>query len=312
MIKKASIIFLLCNLAANISFALDSRTVIDSVVASVDGVPITLSDIEHRLPDKKQLTLRQAADDAQARSILEQLIIEKLLLQEAEAKHISVTDSELDSYVNEVAKRNSMSPAEFESALKAQGNTLSAYRDSVRMDIIKSRLLVQYSRNSVPITNDEITQYLAEHPAIASTSDTVKLEQIFISSELHGEDQTQARLEHITNRLGAGDEFSQLAKELSDGPEARDGGNIGIVSELELGPEIKDAIATLEEGKVSAPVKSIAGVHLFRLVKRFGKKGDSEIKEEVRHILMEEKSKQRNQEYFLSELTKLHTVERKI
>ena len=76
-----------------------------------------------------------------------------------------------------------------------------------------------------------------------------------------------AKIQEAANRLEAGEDFSALAKELSEDPGSSDsGGSLGMMSKGSFDPVFEDALWALENpGDVSEPVRSEFGYHLIRL-----------------------------------------------
>jgi peptidyl-prolyl cis-trans isomerase C len=66
-------------------------------------------------------------------------------------------------------------------------------------------------------------------------------------------------------RLGKGEDFEKLAKELSKDPGSADGGDLGYFTRETMVKEFSDVAFVLEKGKVSAPVKSQFGFHLIKV-----------------------------------------------
>ncbi|MBX7143484.1 MAG: SurA N-terminal domain-containing protein, partial [Oligoflexia bacterium] len=126
------VLFALVPLLAPSAWANPSATVVNAVVASVDGKPITLRDVTRRLANPRDLSLNDASKDPEARAILDALIMELVLSSEAEAKKISVGDDDVERYVEEVARRNNLSKDGFEKALLQQKRSLDDYRQFVR------------------------------------------------------------------------------------------------------------------------------------------------------------------------------------
>jgi peptidyl-prolyl cis-trans isomerase D len=75
-----------------------------------------------------------------------------------------------------------------------------------------------------------------------------------------------ARISAVQDQLAAGDDFSDLAKQLSDDiGSASYGGELGFTRGETFPEEMEQAIASLEVGMVSEPVITDAGVHLIKL-----------------------------------------------
>lgn len=289
---------------------------IDAVVASVDGKPITLQDVCKRLSPPRSLTLKEASLDPEANVVLDALIMESLVTQEAEAKRISVSAEEIDEYIVEVAKRNNLSREGFEQALKQEGKDIVEYKSFIKIDILKSRLSSNLMQSGVGISNEEIETYISEHPELSSNGTKLKLAHIVISEDVHGSEVSEKIVAEVTEKLSNGENFSELARSHSDSPDAAEGGLLGIIAQKDLSSDIFEAVSALKAGETSKPIKTAQGYQIFMVVEQFTETDESQdqdkIKEEVRKTLQRQKMAQKMSSFFTAELMKTHSVDRKI
>ncbi len=75
--------------------------------------------------------------------------------------------------------------------------------------------------------------------------------------------------EEARKRLLEGEPFEELSAEMSQAPNAAQGGGLGVVAEGDLPPSFDDAIFSLEAGGVSEAVEGPAGYHIFQVLERF-------------------------------------------
>ena len=295
--------------------------VIDSVIASVDDKPITLSDLGSRLTPPRRLTLAEVGKDQAALMALDGLIMEKLIEAEAASKRVVVSDSELEDYIQEVARRNGLSRDEFEAALAKQGQNLKTYRQQIRVDILKTKLAGSISRGGTSVSESEIDEYLASSNELTQGTASIRLRHIIIIAQGKDPAQVQERVNQVTTALESGEDFGQVASRLSDGPHASEGGLIGTLAEKDLSSDIRDAVATVKPGSYTAPLESENGVQFFFVEERFaGSSEESESQEEslearraeARRILQQQKTQSRLSSYFIGELYKNHAVDKKI
>lgn len=291
------------------------EALIDAVVASVDGKPITLQDIARKLNPPRGLSLSQIQGDQEARAILEFLIMEKLILNEAEAKKVGVSNSEIEEYINEVAARNNLSREGFEAALAAENRNFEEYKRLLKIDILKSKLTANYVKSGVSVSEQEIDEYIKNNPELSKSGSKVKLRQILVRTENRSEEDAQEILEEVHDKLKDGADFKELAKKYSESPDAEDGGELGMLAEEDLSREIFDAIFQLDPGQFSGITKTPAGFHIFQLEERLveNDEGDAgSLRAEVKKIIYDRKMQDKMAAFFSHEIYKLHTVDRKI
>ncbi|MFM1848679.1 MAG: Chaperone SurA [Pseudomonadota bacterium] len=302
-------------LLAGPAWGAPSEVVLDSVVASVNDQPITLSDVTRRLGRPKPLSPQEAASDSAARQVIDALIFERLIEAEAATRKMTVSDAEVDRYVGEIAKRNGLSIDAFKSALAEERRSFEDYRRQIQTDILRSRLTGSLMQAGVAVTESEVEQYLAEHPEFARAGAKLKLRQIVISPARHSEDEAIRILNEAKARIDSGEDFRGVAAAISEGPERIDGGLIGVVAEKDLSPEIFDAVFSLKGGEVSAITRTAQGFHLFWVDERFNEadsEENSRLLDDVRKTIQEQKTRLKVESYFTTELYKAHSVDRKI
>jgi peptidyl-prolyl cis-trans isomerase SurA len=302
--------------AASDLSALGGELLLDTVVASVDEKPITLSELSARLNPPRKLTVEQASSDQEARQVLDAIILEKVLEAEAQVKRVGVSDSDIEDYINEVAQRNSLSREAFEKALAEEGKSFNQYKQQVKLDILRTKLASSLTKGGVSITDKEIDDYIDEHEELHPKDNSVKLRQIVISGEGRSPEDFSARVEELKQAIEAGGNFAELAKKFSDSPEGAEGGSLGILVMDDLSGEIVEAVETLDEGEASKAVEIGPDIKFFHVEKRYSEDNDDEraesLRSEVRNSLQQQKTEERLTGYFLTELFKNHAVEKKM
>lgn len=121
-------------------------------------------------------------------------------------------------------------------------------------------------------SEDEIKQFYEENKAQLLAPAQFQLGQIFLpaadSTDKAKAEESRKKIGELSAKMGkAGTDFAKLAKENSAHKESADkGGELGWVSEEQMVPEIRRAVAGMSKGEVSPPVKSAAGWHLIKLL----------------------------------------------
>lgn len=210
--------------------------------------------------------------------ILGQLIEERLMLQEARNPRpvevskgkigtlppITVTEIEIDEMVNDaIAKFDD--EGEFEAALEAQGITLEDLRSRYRDQITIEKLVWREVRSKVAVSPSEVTAYYDAHPEEFDLPAAVSAATIMIRpKDPLDAPRASQQAEEIRRRALAGEDFYDLARRYSDGPNAQMGGRIGFLEKGKSLKEIDSVLFTLKAGEISPVVKTKAGFHLFR------------------------------------------------
>lgn len=292
--------------------------VIDAIVASVDDKPITLSDLNARLAPRR-LTLAEAKKTPEASLVLDQIILEKLLEEEAKAKRVNVTDAEVDEYMHEVMQRNGLSEGDFQAALAKEGRSVATYKQQIKIDILKAKLGSTLARGGTSVSDSEIEEYIANHPELKNGGKNLKLHHLVISKEGRTIEDVKARLMQINSALEGGESFPEVAKRLSDTASTSEGSLIGVIPLQDLSPAIAEAVSPLRAGQHTPPLETPADIQIFFVEERLGAEDESaeevdedKLKDEVRQILQKQKTKERLDAFFKNDLYKKHAVDKRL
>lgn len=301
----------------------ETEIVIDAVVASVDEKPITLKELQARLSPPRKIALHDISKDQEAQQTLDAMIAERVFEAEASTKKVSVSDTEVEEYINEVARRNSLSRTDFEGILKKEGKSLAWYKSQVKNEITKTKLAGTISRGGVSVSEQEIDEYLSTNPSFTSDGASVKLRVISISATDKTPEQLSEKVDAVKNALDSGTKFEEVATKYSEGAHAAEGGLLGVVAEKDLSSHIFDAVLAIKTGSYTQPVVSEAETQFFFVEERYSARDSEEEeeedeesikakREEARKAIQVRKTEEKLNSYFTVELSKNHTIDKKI
>lgn len=248
----------------------------DAVVAVVGDQAVYLSELREAMELSSDLP-RAATPEAHAAQVLNQLIDDKILLWRARAETLQVSESEVNSRVEQqiaAAVRQSGGETEFTRMLRERMSlSLSQYRTrmarQVREQMLKQRLQEAHVGRTEP-TREEVLKFYAEYKdSLPVLPDQVKVSQIILRVKATPEREAKAKAEAeaLIERLRKGESFEKLAAENSEDPSAAaNGGDIGFFKRGELDPAYERAALALETGRYTqAPVRSRFGWHVIEL-----------------------------------------------
>ncbi len=287
--------------------------IIDSCVAVVNQDVITLSEVntagkgvfkriaEEVPPEQLASTLKQAR-----KSVIEKLIEKRLLLQQAEDLHISVSDADVERAFERILQRNNTTLEQFRSELDRLDMSEEEYRENLHDQILSSKLVNYEVRSKVVIPEEAIIDYYDRHYTEQVQAGGFYILQIGFTLDKEGmpEDPAKAKqiarqkAERIRSLAVGGKDFKQLAQEYSDLPSAVDGGDIGSFQEDEMASYMRDAVVSLVPGDVSPVVESPNGYMIFKLLS--SQEGEivtkvpyESVKEEIRNTLYKQEMETR-------------------
>lgn len=275
--------------------------VLDRVVATVDGTVITQSELREAV----EAFQRQAGEAGRSaenpwdrkaleRRILEDLVDRKLMDQYASREGITATDQEMEQAVKDVLARANMTREEFLEALRKEGVSYEEYRNQIRDQIIKAKMIHREVRAQIVIKDEEIESYYFGHPDEFRTEEGYMIRHVFLAlSQNPRPEVLEAVLKEagrIREEILGGLPFEEAAAKYSQDPSAARGGWLGFFRKGALNEELESAIEALEEGQVSEPILTQAGVHIVRLEERTtgGVRPLERVRERIREKLFEE------------------------
>ena len=290
--------------------------VVNRIVASVDGDPITLYELNQY--ETKQQALLPNVQSLSEKDALQALITEKLLAREIAARGIQVRDQDIDRYIDHIRQVNHLSEDQLKEALKQQGMEYGKYRQQVRSEIEKVQLLNREIRGKVNVTPEDVQRYYEAHKKDYERAGAVKVRQITLRLEPSAPEEISKvvfeRIADIRARAVKGEDFAKLAKQNSEDPTAGDGGDLGEVEPSKLLSEFETPLSKMKEGEVSEPIRTKMGVHLLKLEKQIaaGFQPEGEVAADIKEKLYNEALDERYKRWLLEDIQKHHYIEIKL
>jgi peptidyl-prolyl cis-trans isomerase SurA len=299
------------------------NAVIDRVVAVVNQEIITLSEVQRwmgvhqeeiRAEDRLE---RREQRNAVYRKVLEKLIEEKLIEQEAKRIGTKVTAKEVESALEEVKRRFGASQEDLEKALAREGVTLETYKKEISKKIQRMKLINWAVKVETKVEEKELRDFYHKHMALYHTHELYKPSQIFfpVPKEATAEESQRIRkkCEQVLAKLRSGEDFGELALLYSQDISAKDRGDLGYFKKGELQPALEKEILRLQVGEVSGVIRTSFGFHILKLLDRKG--GTPLPFEEVRERVRSDyfgKEMEKALQQFLSTLREKSVIEIKL
>ncbi|MCF7886446.1 MAG: peptidyl-prolyl cis-trans isomerase [Candidatus Marinimicrobia bacterium] len=162
---------------------------------------------------------------------------------------------------------------------------MQAIRQSVKNSIKIQNYINQNIQDDIAPTDKEIqTSYDENYKNV----ETVSARHILIRPDTNtqkADSEARAEIEDIKSELENGADFAALAKEHSDGPSGKKGGDLGGFTHGEMVPPFENAAFALEPGEVSDPVKTRFGYHLIKV---YDKSEETQALEDVENQIVQE------------------------
>ena len=267
---------------------------LDRVVALVDEEVITRSELDERLREvRTQIASRGTAmppNEMLERQVLENLVVERLQIQEARRLGIRVDDFTLSDAMERIAASNQLTLEEFRDRLVADGVDFARFREQVRNEIAIDQLRRRQVDSRIQVTDQEVDDLIASERGTISRGVEYHIAHILVAVPEGATTEivrsVRERAETLRARALAGEDFATLALSESDGQQALEGGDLGWRNMAQIPTVLARAVSLLEPGGVSEPLRSPSGFHLVKLIDRRGGDRSFVTQTHARHILM--------------------------
>jgi peptidyl-prolyl cis-trans isomerase SurA len=247
---------------------------VDSIVAIINEDVITRRELQKRVQaTMARMAAQKFTPPPQAdlqRQVLERMIYEKTQTLAARDLGIRVDDATLDRSMATIAEQNKLTFAQFREQVEADGTEFADFREQIRNEITISRLREREVNSKILISDSEVDNFLAAEALLAQNKQEYNLGQILVripenaSSEIIT--QRRERANEVLQKLNSGADFVKMVGTYSDASDALTGGELGWRSPDRLPQLFFEAIAKLNEGEVSAIIKSPNGFHILKLL----------------------------------------------
>jgi peptidyl-prolyl cis-trans isomerase SurA len=305
-LRRLSFLILVTSLWLDPLFAAE---VCNRVVAVVNNDVITLYELNNRMkemtgvtPDELKVKSEAMYRDAQQK-ILELLIDEKIAQAKIKELRIQVSEKQVDNYVEKLKRDNQWTQEDLVAGLEKEGLSYEKYRERIKRDIERAQLIEYEVRSKIIIRDEAIQKYYEENKGTFGVAEKVQLAGIFLMRKnLKSEEEMRElyrKAQEISAKLKAGADFSQMAGTYSEGPGAKQGGDLGQFTVDHLEPGLKSVVEALPEGGISDPLVRPNGIQIIKVVKKqTGKiRSQEEMKEAIYGILYQDEVNTRYQNW---------------
>lgn len=274
-----SFLLFVVTLSALCTSPLYGAQLVDRVVAVVNDDIITMSEVSDEGKGYFKKITDQAppaqVEDAIRRAraeVLNKLIDKKLISQEATKQGVSVTDAELQGAAQQMLVSNKMTREMLDRQLGQMGMDYDAYLDTLRNQILQSKLVNYEIRSKIIITDDMILDYYdTNYTRHVSGGGYYLLQMGFVWDEsspvTHKKKmEAKSRADRVHALVKSGQNFQTLARKFSELPSAADGGDLGVFLKDDMAPYMQSAVLGLAIGEISDVVETPSGFQFFKLL----------------------------------------------
>ncbi|QXL83970.1 peptidylprolyl isomerase [Comamonas sp. NLF-1-9] len=249
----------------------------DYIVAVVNSEPITNNEVRARTARVLEQLQAQGLASAPPREqlmhdVLERLISERIQVQLAREAGIKADSWAVDQAERSVAQQNGVSIEGLHRQLAQDGISVAQFRQELQNQLLMLRIRERDVESRVKVSDADIDQFMQQQGTAAASAQALNLGHILIEVPENASpaevQQRRERAQEVVTKLQAGGDFAALAREYSDAPEGRGGGEIGL-RPADRYPELfLEATAKTAVGGFVGPVRSAAGFHILKVLER--------------------------------------------
>ncbi|MEM8615998.1 MAG: peptidylprolyl isomerase [Pseudomonadota bacterium] len=242
---------------------------IEGIVAIVNDEPISFSDVRQRaglllLSLGGQQPTQEQIQQLTSRA-LDQLIDEKLQLQEAAEYEVEVSDEDIARSINDLASQSGIDRDTLINSLLSAGINPNSLREQTRADIAWRRIMGGLYGSRIRISDNQIRDQLSRMRA-AAAQEQYQVGEIFLFAPTDADKQeAQVAAASIREQLVAGAPFQVAAQRFSSAPTAAAGGDMGWVTTDTLDPALHDTLKAMDGPGITAPIVAPDGVYLLEV-----------------------------------------------
>lgn len=282
------------------------QEVIEAIVAVVNDEVISLYQYKRQNEILYQTLSRQLQGaelneqyNKMKRELLDQMITDILLLQEAKKLDINVNE-QVNMSIEKIKKDNGIeTDNQLKQVLMQQGISFEDWKMQMEENLMKQNVIFTNVGRTVVVDDSEIVSYYKQHQDEFTELPVYTLKAIYISAEGKSEEEVQAKMEEIEAKIEAGEDFAAISGEYSEGPEKESQGDLGVYKKGELDKNLEQAVDILKTGEITPWLEIKNGWYLLRLEDRKESyiKAFDDVKKEIKKKLFEEKSDKKLKKY---------------
>lgn len=242
------------------------------IAALVNGVPIQQQEVDRRLSQLQRVYRHSRTrfdarvEAAKRQEVLDRLIDKELLHQHVLEREVTISDDAVNAEIQHRIKTIFGTSAALDRYLLDQDLDLQRYRTRIRSELAVKTLCMADVKNN-PTDEADLRQLylqLANHRAAA---ERVEASSIRYRIPAEASDITRKNLQRTAQRsvqhIKSPEQFAHLAKSVSYGPNAKDGGYLGWIEKGSLPPKTENILFNTPPGQNSQAIFTPAGIEIF-------------------------------------------------
>jgi peptidyl-prolyl cis-trans isomerase C len=249
-------------------------TQLPTVIAKVNGETVERWELETAIKGvegRAGSPIPPERHDEIVRGLIDQLVAFHILSQEAHARKLDPTDTDVQARMGQF-KGSFPDQKAFEQALSAQGMTLDQLQKQTRMGLEVSKVLDAEVNSKIAVADTDVEGFYKQNTDRFKQGETVHASHILIGVPQGADAATKqtahAKAVQILKQVKAGGDFAALAKANSQDGSAQNGGDLGFFPKGQMDPTFEKTAFALKPGTTSGLVETPFGFHIIKVFER--------------------------------------------
>jgi len=277
--------------------------VVEEIIARVNNEIITKSEYDKSLASAEEDARQECenrctpqqlttATEDRKKSALRDLIDQALLVQRGKDMSISV-ETDVIKQLDQIRIQNKLPDMDaLEKAVTSQGLNWEDFKNNIRSHLITQKVIGQEVGSHINIPESESKKFYEEHKAEFIGPESVALREIVVSTDGKKEadlPDLKKKAETARKRVDDGEDFSEIAKRMSDGTTKEQGGYLGIYKRGELAKPIEDKVFSMKKNGLTDVLETKQGFLILQVLEHYdeGQQSFDKVKEKIMNQLYE-------------------------
>ena len=257
-----------------------SEAIVDRIVAVVNQEIITLSEVErwidplHQEIHTEDRLAREERVHELRQKVLEKLIEEKLIDQEAKRLGVKVTSKELEANIEDIKRRSAATQEDLEKALAKEGLTFEAFKKQIEKKLQNTKLVNLSVKVELKGEEKNLRDFYQKNIERYQSNESYRPGHILFaipkgatSEEIR---EIRKKCQMVLDKIKGGEDFGEMALLYSEDVSSKDRGDLGFFKKGELLPALEKEALRLQVGEVSGIVRTDFGFHIIKLIDKKG------------------------------------------
>jgi peptidyl-prolyl cis-trans isomerase SurA len=276
------------------------------VVVVANGSPITAYDIEQRT----KLIASSSHKSPSRQEVIQDLIDDRLKIDKAKTYGLIVSDDEVKQAFSNMAARQHITPEQFEQVLKRANLGADTIKARIRAELTWGQLVRGKYSTSLEVAEPDIAQAMRARNEADTVGYIYTLYPVIVVAPYGSQaavlEAKRREADNLRSRFLNCKEGLELARALRDvavrEPVTR--------SSADLNPQLRDLLANVQIGRLTAPEATAQGLQMFAVCERKESKTESPVQREVKDQIFRRRY-ERESKKFLEEIRRAAMIEYK-